>query len=129
MNDRRRAWVYTKSADVFMLSRLNPVVAYLRWCRYSITKTTGEFRGTERKCDSPSRTMWWEQEMDLEDEDDRDTGGEREGVFTRRFYVEAGNVVDATRLDKVPRPDPQRRPMDRPTTTSKGFTRKIDLEG
>jgi hypothetical protein len=36
-----------------------------------------ECRGAERKRGSPSRQYWWEQEMDLRDEDDGADGGGR----------------------------------------------------
>ena len=73
-----------------------------------------------------SRQMWWQQEMDLE-EDDEGAGGR--GVFPRRFYDEAGNETDAIQGHGLVTCDPRERFMDRPDAAPETFTRGIDLDG
>ena len=74
--------------------RLN--FAYIRRRRNHIAKVIEgrslleECRGAERRSGSSSRQMWWQQEMDLE-EDDAGAGGQ--GVFPRRFYDEEGQEI------------------------------------
>ena len=80
----------------------------------------------ERRSDSSSRQMWWQQEMDLE-EDDEGAGGR--GVFPCRFYDEAGNETDGNQGQGVMHLDPRERFIDRPDAAPEAFTRGIDLDG
>ena len=68
------------SEDVLTAARLRPVATYIRRCRHHIAKTIEgraileECRGAERRSGSSSCHMWWQQEVDLE-EDDEGAGG------------------------------------------------------
>jgi hypothetical protein len=104
MRPQRRTvgpWIYPKSKDVLRAARLKTIEEYVGRRGSNIAKTIEgrpllvECRGAERKRGSTSRQYWWEQEMDLRDEDDGADGGGGQGVFPRLFYDEAGNEVGA----------------------------------
>ena len=56
-------------------------------------------------------------------------GGRREGIFTRLFYDEAGNEVEADQGQGVMPLDPRKRFMDRPDAAPEYFIRGVDLDG
>jgi hypothetical protein len=93
-------WVYPKSKEVLRAACLRTIKDYVGQQRHSIAKTIEgrtlleEYMGAERKQGSPSRQYWWEQEMELMEEEDGVNGG-TQGVFPRLFYDEAGNKVGA----------------------------------
>ena len=72
--------------------------------------------------------MWWQQEMDLEEDDGADGGGQG-GVFPRRFYDEAGNEIEADQGQGVMPLDPRERFMDRSDAAPETFARGVNLGG
>ena len=70
--------------------------------------------------------MWWQQEMDLE-EDDEGAGGR--GIFPRRLYDEAGNETDGRQGNVIAARDPRERFMGRPDAAPENFTWGLDLDG
>ena len=82
-----------------------------------------EYRGAERRSGSSSRLMWWQQEMNLKEDDDG------------RIYGAAGNEVGADQGQRggvlPPLLDPCERFMDRPNADAapEDFIRRIDLGG
>ena len=82
-----------------------------------------EYRGAKRRSGSLNRQMWWQQEMELEE----DNNG--------HFYDAAGNEVRAERVQRrgiLPTPllDPRERYIDRPDADEapETFNRGVDLD-
>ena len=136
MRPQRRTvgpWIYPKSADVLAAARLRPMATYIHRRRHQIAKTIEgralleECRGAERRSGSSSRHMWWQQEMDLA-EDDEGAGGR--GVLPRRFYYEAGYETDGNQGHGLVTRDPHERFMDHPDAApEEDFVRGVDLDG
>ena len=64
-------WVYPHSADVLAAARLQAIVVYIARRRQTVLNAIEErpmleeCRSTERRCGSPVRQYWWEQDFDL----------------------------------------------------------------
>ena len=69
------------------------MATYIHRRRHHIAKTIEgptlleECRGAERRSGSSSHQFWWQQEMDLEEDEE---GADGRGVFPCLFYDEAG---------------------------------------
>ena len=126
--------MYQTSADVLVATRLNPMVTCICRHRHSITTTIKdralleERRGAKRRSGSLSHLLWWQQEMDLEEENDGADGGERGGVFPCLFYNEAGNEVDADQGQGLINLDSRKRFMNYPTAAPDDFNRGVNLD-
>ena len=86
-----------------------------------------ECRGAERKRGRPSCQYWWEQELELlEDEDEDMSCGGWGGDFPCRIHNEAGNEVGA---DQAGAPDPCEFHTDHPDAAPNDFSRGHERDG